>query len=285
MCPDSIAIIPGDCNCNDYSKLSANTGINFLSIANSGMTGTGTGVEIILTANSNGTIIKSVTIKAFAPVTTGMVRLFISNNAITTISLYKEIPIPTSPVLAGTPTPTPVLQTFEVKLEGGLKLQPGYRLLASTQNADLFSVIAEGLDWTYASPLPPTCCNFRQETAVTEVGTVSTANPALDGTGTILTILFGASPNGSIIKNVTIKALQNTNEGMIRFFVGPLPAFYSLMKEIYVPDTTQSSFEPSFKQVVPLDFYLQDSFVFGVSTQLAQSFAITVETVSWTYPY
>jgi len=284
MSQNSISNSPDSCGCNDYSKLTANNGIANLSIANTSLTGTGSGVVTVLTAASDGTIIRSIIIKATEPVTTGMVRLFVSNGS-SIISLYKEIPIPTTPILTNTPTPNPVLPMFEVKLAGGLKLQPGFQLLATTQNAQTFNVIAEGMNWTYASPLPPTCCNFRQDTANTGLGTVSVANPLLTGGGSVPSIFQSGSVNGNTIKSVTIKALQSTNEGMIRFFIGPNTSSLSLMKEIYIPETTQSGFEPSFKQVVDLDFNLQDTFVFAVSTQLAQSFAITAETIAWTYPY
>jgi len=61
---------------NDYSLLTANTGIVTISVANPNLNGTGTLVTLI-TGAENGTIVKSVIVKAAMPVTTGMVRLFV----------------------------------------------------------------------------------------------------------------------------------------------------------------------------------------------------------------
>jgi len=270
-----------DCSCNDYSLQTANTGIAAISSANTSLTGAS--ATTVLTAAASGTLVKSVIIKAIVPVTTGMVRLFISNG--TTTALYKEIPIPNTPVLAATPTPLPMLQMFEVCLAGGLKLESGYTLLATTQNAQAFNVIAEGLDWKYPSTLPDSCCSYKQEIGVTGLGVISAANANLDGTGTIVSIFTAPglnSSNGSRIKSITIKAMQSTNEGIVRLFIYNGSA-YSLMKEIYIPQTTQSGFEPSFKVVLDQDFCLKPGYSIGASTQLSQSFALTVEAVSWIY--
>jgi hypothetical protein len=148
------------CDCNkDYSFLAANTGIAAISSANSSLTGASS-TAVITAGGANGTLIKSLTIKATGPVTTGMVRLFVGNNSGSSISLYKEIPVPTTPALSATPTPLPMLLTYECNLGGGLKLEDGYKLSASTQNGEPFNLVAEGLDITYPSPIPDTCCSF-----------------------------------------------------------------------------------------------------------------------------
>lgn len=267
---------------NTLAQYTANTAIAQLSSANSSLTGAGS-VPVLLAAAS-GTLIKSVTIKATEPVSLGMIRLFIGDGV--TYSLYKEVSVPVAPALSNTPTPTPVLQTFEIKLDGGLKLQPGMRLYAATQTANTFNVVAEGLDWSFPDPLPEgTCCNYYQENAATGIVTVSAANPNLDGTGTIGNLFQApAAPmRGAKIKSITIKALQSTNEGMIRIFVGDAPANYRLLKEIYIPATTQSGFEPSYKQVVEMDYALEGTHHIGVSTQNAEAFAVTAEAVNWYY--
>ena len=271
------------CSCNDYSLISADIGIAKISSANPSLTGSGA-TTVFASSSNDGTIIKSVIIKAIGPVTTGMVRLYLTN-ATGAIGLYKEIPIPTTPVLSNTPTPAPMLQMFELCLEGELKLGFQCALSASTQNGESFNIIAEGLDWKYPASLPATCCNFKQDVANTGVGIISTANFNLDGTGTIVNIFTAVnSGNGSVIKTITIKALQSTNEEIVRIFVGPDSTHYSLMKEIYIPVTTQSGFEPSFKVVLEEDFHIPKGFLVGASTQNAQTFAITVEGIGWSYP-
>lgn len=271
------------CSSNDYSLATSKTGIAQISSANSNLDGSGNLTQVILAGNQ-GAIIKSVRIKAIIPVSQGMVRLFLKDTVSQTTVLYKEIPINTTPQLESTPTPTPILPTFELVLGGGLKLESGFALMASTQNAQTFNVIAETLEWDYPAQLPPVCCNFKQEAAITGLGVASIANTALDGTGTIAKIFSVSNPNGAFVKHITIKALSSTNEGMVRLFVSPDGVTYYLFREIMIPQTTQSSFEASYKQVLEENIYLEDGYELGASTELSQSFGITVEGVDWSYP-
>ncbi len=106
-------------DCNDYSLLTANTGMT--RISNSAPTLTGTLATTVLTAGgANGTIVKSIIIKAIQQVTQGMVRLFIDDG--TSRILYKEVPIPIQPQTTSVPLPVPKYIMFEIALEGGLKL-------------------------------------------------------------------------------------------------------------------------------------------------------------------
>lgn len=270
------------CGCNDYSLLTANTGIAQVDTANAFVNGNGT-IATVLTAAAKGTIVRSVIIKAIQPVTMGMVRLFVQGSGET--SLYKEIPVTVTPALNATPTPAPILPMFEVDLDGGLKLESGYLLLATTLTGQTFNIVAEGLDWVYPATLPDTCCNFKQEEALNGIKTISTANTNLDGSG--VTTIYTAPPapsNGVCIKSVTIKALQGTNEGMVRLYVGATTGTYRLIKEIYIPQTNPGAFDPFFKQVVDIDFNLQAGYVLGATTQLSEGFALTVEAVEWSYP-
>ena len=54
-------------------------------------------------------------------------------------------------------------------------------------------------------------------TANTAMVTISTANPNLDGSGTLGTLLTGAD-NGTLVKTITVKAAGNTSGGMVRVF-------------------------------------------------------------------
>ena len=271
------------CCSDDYSLLTAVTGIGTVSVANNNLDGSGT-LATILNGGTDGIIVRSVIIQAVQPVTTGMVRLFITPPSGPAV-LYKEIPIPNTPALDNTPTPAPILPMFSVMLSGGLKLPNNFALSASTQNAESFKIIAEGLQWTYPTTLPDSPSNFIQEFAAMGAGIVTVGNIHLDGSGNITELYqVPSAANGGRIKSITIKALQSTNLGMIRIFVGPDTSHYSLMKEICIPQTTQSGFDSSFKQVLDLDYNVQSNYVIGISTQIGQAFAVTLEGVTWTYP-
>jgi len=273
------------CDCNDYSLLTANTGIVSVSAANSSLTGAG--ASTVLTANgANGTIIKSIIIKATGQVTTGMVRLFLSNSDSSAVSLYREIPIPEFPSSPCTPTPPFIYPMLEIDLIDELILDNSYKLLASTQNAETFNIIAEGLDRAYPGTIPDTCCNFKQETVTTGLGTISVANSNTDGSGTIVKIFTAPSTEGikgSLIQSITISALQSTNKGMVRLYVSPDGVVWSLMMEIVIPQTTQSAFQPSFKVAIDEAYHLKPGYRIGASTQITQSFAITVNAETWSY--
>ena len=105
MCQSTMQNSPGG-GCNDYSLFTANTQITTISTANYNLDGSGT-VAAVLTAGAKGTIVKSITIKAKGPVTQGMVRLYVGTSNASAISLYKEVPVSTTPMLASTPTPAP----------------------------------------------------------------------------------------------------------------------------------------------------------------------------------
>lgn len=274
-------------DCNDYSNQSANTGITIISSGDPDLTGAS--AVPVFTAAANGSIIKSINIKAIQATLQGMVRIFISDGAMSpTIALYKEVPIPIVPQAASVPVPTPQYIMYETKLCGELKLKSGYQILASTQNTQTFNVFVEGLDWSYPAHghLPPTCCNFEQDTANTGIR-IADVNQALDGSGTINAILTAGSPNGSFVKAITIKALQNTHEGAVRVFIydtGATHPVWFLIQEVWIPETTQSAYEPSFKHVIEFNYRLQSGYKIGVTTQNAEGFAITIEAEDWVYP-
>ena len=276
-----------NCDCNNYSLLTANTGIVTISYVNPYLDGTGT-MGSVITAAANGTTVRSVVIKAIAPVSDGMVRLFIKRPvgpSSFVIDLYREVIITETPQAPIVPVPTPQYTMFEAVLLGDLQLKSGESLVASTQNADTFNIIVEGIDWIYPATTPDVCCNFEQIAAATGNGTVSIANSALDGSGTIENIFTADTfANGATITRVTIKALQSTYEGVVRLFISPDGRAWSLMQEVWIPQTTQSAFEPSFKHVVDMNFKLEAGYSIGASTQNAESFALTVEALDWTYP-
>lgn len=269
-----------DCGCTDYSQLTANTGLAKVSVANPYLDGTGTTVTV-LTAAANGTILKSIVIKAIQSTTEGMVRLFIKDSA--DICLIREIPISIYPSLNSTPTPAPLLPMLEIDLVEPIILKSGQQLLASSQTNQSINIIAEGLNWAYPAIEPlPGCCDFLQKTSNTSIKTISTANTNLNGTGTI-TRISTAALNGTRIKLITIVALSSTKEDIVRFFLNDGTTSF-LWIEVVIPPSTQASYIPSLKIQLDEDFYLKGNYSIYASTNNGQQYAITIEGDSWSYP-
>jgi hypothetical protein len=254
------------------TQYTANTGMVVISTANSNLDGTGT-LGTVLTAASNGTLVKRITVKAQGNVTQGMVRLFVYDG--TNTRLLEEILIPA--VTQGSTE-----MSFEQTIECNYRLQATYVLKASTQNAETFNVIAEGLNWAYyATSVRPESTNF---TANTGMSLISTANSNLDGTGTLGTVLTAANLKGCRIESVTIKAIVNTSYGMVRLFISD-GTNKRLLTEVFVPAITKSSVASSFSAKVTLgNFELQPTYSLLASTQNAESFAIIAEGMDWQYP-
>jgi hypothetical protein len=126
-------------NFNERVMYTANTGIALISTANSNINGTGTIVNII-TGASNGTLVKTITIQSITNVTKGMVRLFIFDR--TNYYFLDEINVPAA-FKSGT------VPAFSITFDLDYDLKAGYSIAASTQNAESFNIIAEGLDFKY----------------------------------------------------------------------------------------------------------------------------------------
>lgn len=124
----------------DSAKYTANTGMVVINTANSGLDGGGTTGDVI-TAASNGTIIKSVRIEMQTRALQGMVRLFIYDG--TNTRLLREIEIPPSVKSSAT------YPGFSRLIHLNYFLKSGDVLRASTELADTYNVIAEGYDITY----------------------------------------------------------------------------------------------------------------------------------------
>jgi hypothetical protein len=125
----------------------SNTIFGIISTANSNLDGTGT-ITDIYTAGSvlgGSGLIRSVIVKAQGNTTAGMVRLFLYNG--TTSFLLTEVPI-----VATTQSATVKSFTATIDFHGkGFTLSNAKHLKASTQNAEVFNVIVESLDWKYPS--------------------------------------------------------------------------------------------------------------------------------------
>jgi hypothetical protein len=115
-----------------------------------------------------------------------------------------------------------------------------------------------------------------------QAAVINTANTNLDGTGNITGLITGAN-DGTLIRNVTIKAMQSTSIGMIRFFLyDPGPGAWFLYSEIVVPQTVQTGVVQSFSTNFSEAICLPSGYVLGVTTEVSESFSITADGVSWT---
>jgi len=267
------------------TQYSANTGMVKISTANTNLDGTGT-LGTVITGASNGTLIKTVTIKATGNTSQGMVRLFIYDG--TNTRLLKEIDIPTM-------TASATDRAFEIRCNLDYRLKSGYILKASTQVANNFNVIAEGLDFAYyASSVRPESTNY---TANTGVGFINTANTALDGSGTVGTDIFtiltagasGSGWKGCCIEAINIKATGTVTHGMVRVFIQNTSTGASntfLFAEIFVPYETPSGTFQSFHRRIelPEKLQIQAGYKILATTQNSESFAVIAEAMDWKYP-
>ena len=136
--PTGQLLDPTETNINERVKFTANTGMLLLSAANTNIDGTG--ADFLITAASNGTIVKTISIQAITSTSHGVVRIFLYTPGY--VDLIEEINIPAV-------TKSGTFPAFSITLEVNFELKSGYSLLASSQTADNFAVIAEGLNYTY----------------------------------------------------------------------------------------------------------------------------------------
>ena len=122
-------------------KLTANTGMCLISTANTGLDGGGT-LGTLIQGSGNGTLVETITIKAISNTTRGMVRLFLRDSEPIFTKLIAEIDIPEKTVSA-------VDDTFAITIQTDFMLMSGYSILASTEKAESFQVIAEGVNTAY----------------------------------------------------------------------------------------------------------------------------------------
>ncbi len=123
-------------NFTDYSEMVANTGAVTISTANPNLDGTGA-VANLITGAANGTIINTVIIKAIQTTSQGVIRFFLNNSASPQLLLEGIVPAC---------TPTAVEPSFETRISLCVNLASGTKLQVSTERAESFNVIAEGLD-------------------------------------------------------------------------------------------------------------------------------------------
>lgn len=119
-------------------------------------------------------------------------------------------------------------------------------------------------------------------TANTGIALLSTANGELDGSGTLGTVLTAAS-SGTLIKTITINAITDTSEGMIRLFIYDGGSITKLIEEFQIPPSKKSGTYSSYKASYNVNYNLKSGYIMKASTQNAESFVVIVEGLDWAY--
>lgn len=257
------------------TQYTANTGMVTISTANTNLDGTGTLSAAIITGASNGTLIKTVTVKAQSTISEqGTVRLFVYDG--TNTKLITEIGISSKTQSSTDPA-------FEISVPVDFNLKSGWSLKASTAKNQTFNVIVEGLDWAYYTT------SVRQEssyyTAKVGMATLTTANTNLDGTGALTDIITAAS-NGTHIQSVTVKSQVTTTQGMIRLFLYD-GSNSKLLTEIRVPALAKSTTVNSFSASIDFSgrgFALESGWKLQATTQISETFNVIADGLDWVYP-
>jgi len=260
------------------TQYTANTGIVVISTANSERDGSGTLGTVLTASATNGTFIKTVTIKAQGDTTHGTVRLFAYDGV--TTRLIREIDVPATTKSATDPS-------FETTVPLDFHLEASGILKASTEKGETFHVMAEGQNWAYYASVRPESTKYTADNC--QMITISTANSNLDGTtGTYGTVFTASAGNkGSLISSVTIKAQVSTTPGMVRLFLNSPGVVTGCIAEIPVPAVTKSATAHSFSARIDFGgrgFALKPGYILKASTENAESFNIHAEVLEWTYP-
>lgn len=115
-------------------------GMAQVTTANANRDGTGALVDVFV-PGANGGQVDKIEIEAVGVTTAGMIRLYISDG--TNHRLWKEVDV------TAVAAPGATVKTFTAIVEpsGGMKLQTGYKLRASTEKTETFNIIATGGDY------------------------------------------------------------------------------------------------------------------------------------------
>jgi hypothetical protein len=255
------------------TQYTANTGMVTISTANTNLNGSGTFSDVIITGASNGTLIKSISVKAQGSTTHGMVRIFIWPTGMESYRLLTEIEVPAT-------TQSPTDPAFEITIPFNFELKSGHTLKASTEKGETFNVIIEAQDWSYyASSVRSETTKY---TVIDGIADVSDANPNLNGTGTLVTVLTSSGCN---IQSITIKAIVSTTDGMIRLFLND-ETNTKLFREIPVRAITKSAIAKSFYHRIVFNdgFALKSRWSLKASTEKGESFKVIADALNWSYP-
>lgn len=102
---------------------------------------------------------------------------------------------------------------------------------------------------------------------------INTANANRDGTGTIASLVTGAT-SGTLVESIVVKAEVTTTAGMIRLFALKGGTYY-LFFEQPVAAITASATVGAFQVEIPINKILGSGEIIAVSTERAEMFSVT----------
>lgn len=265
------------------TKYLAKTSLASVTEANSNLDGSNP-IPVIFTAGStNGSLVKSVNIKATVTTTEGMIRLFVNNGG-GNKRLIAEIEVP--PI-----TQSSIDATFERHLQLDLNLVAGGILYATTENTQTFHFIVEAFDWSYNPS--EVRLDSTEYTAKTGLARINSANTSLTGTGTLNTDIWtvvtagtsGSGWYGCRINSITVKAMQSTTKGMVRLFVYDGSSVTKILCEIPIPAVTYSTKRKTFEHTVyfPDGLTIAPSYAIRATTQNSELFTVIANAEDYTY--
>jgi hypothetical protein len=250
-----------------YAARNASVTIN---TSNQDLDGNGA-MSSLITASSNGTLIKTIIIKAQVTTQPGMVRFFINSGG--SKRLLTEITISTVTISSRD-------ASFYEIIQLGYLLKAGDSFEVSTETNDTFNIIMDALDISYYS-------TYREDTAYvnanTGVNVVSTANGNLNGGGAIQSIITGGG-QGCVISSIIVKGQMTTSPGMVRFFIDDSSGWV-LFAELPIPAVTQGATQQTFiRELISYgSMTIGPGVIIGASTQVNQTFSIIMEGADWDY--
>lgn len=111
--------------------------------------------------------------------------------------------------------------------------------------------------------------------------TVSAANTAKDGTGTVATIFTGAAVTGSFLQRIACRTLGTNVASVLRVFINngganSTPANNSLLAEIALPATTVSETVAQNPADLPMNLYVPPGYNVNVclATAVAAGYSV-----------
>jgi hypothetical protein len=246
--------------------------------ANPNLNGSGT-INTLITAQTNGTLVKTLIIKAQESTGQGIIRFFIIDGITGSAQLLMEFNL-------SVVTDSPRDPAFYKVIPFDYFLESGDSIGVSISVNKIVNVIAEALDVSYYS-------TFREDTitytAKTGSGLIKTANPNRDGTGIIVSIFDfpgGYGYSGCAISSIIVKGQQTTSPGTVRFFTldstgGP----WVLFAELPIPAITQGFDLQTFsRELISFgNMTLEEGFSIGASTETNEEFSVVISGANWQY--
>jgi hypothetical protein len=118
------------------------------------------------------------------------------------------------------------------------------------------------------------------KTPVVGLGQATVANTARDGTGTLVSVLTGAT-DGTRVHRIVIKSTVTTTAGMIRLFIYDGSSITRLWREIPITAITVSGTVQGFEEIIELfgeqALHLPNGYILKAGTHNAEAINVIAE--------